>query len=134
MATLVESADIETLSSSSNVMASPMSASLSHRFVDNKFYLLVVIGEMVTEDHLKCAIADIEKGKKIEGWDPITILRMWGRLAYDGSGSNNMLCHRLQLYSYLIWNIVRRTSLGLHHAPSLDPCFCNLGYFTHDTI
>lgn len=67
MATLVESADIETLSSSSNVMASPMSASLSHRFVDNKFYLLVVIGEMVTEDHLKCAIADIEKGKKTEG-------------------------------------------------------------------
>ncbi|XP_029624762.1 microtubule-associated protein 1B [Salmo trutta] len=67
MATLVQSADIETLSSSSNVMASPMSASLSHRFVDNKFYLLVVIGEMVTEDHLKCAIADIEKG--IRSWD-----------------------------------------------------------------
>ncbi|KAK6305067.1 hypothetical protein J4Q44_G00238470 [Coregonus suidteri] len=67
MATLVESADIETLSSSSNVMASPTSASLSHRFVDNKFYLLVVIGEMVTEDHLKCAIADIEKG--IRSWD-----------------------------------------------------------------
>ncbi|XP_023840108.1 microtubule-associated protein 1B [Salvelinus sp. IW2-2015] len=67
MATLVESADIETLSSSSNVMASPMSTSLSHRFDDSKFYLLVVIGEIVTEDHLKCAIADIEKG--IRSWD-----------------------------------------------------------------
>ncbi|KAL0965251.1 hypothetical protein UPYG_G00278790 [Umbra pygmaea] len=67
MATLVESADIETLCSSSNIMASPTSASLSHRFVDDTFYLLVVIGEMVTEDHLKCAIADIEKG--IRSWD-----------------------------------------------------------------
>ncbi|KAJ8339343.1 hypothetical protein SKAU_G00361290 [Synaphobranchus kaupii] len=66
MATLVESAATE-LACSRNTMASPTSSSLSHRFLDNKFYLLVVIGEIVTEDHLKCAIADIEKG--IRSWD-----------------------------------------------------------------
>ncbi|KAI1905267.1 hypothetical protein AGOR_G00014350 [Albula goreensis] len=66
MATLVESAETEP-ACSSNAMASPTSTSLSHRFLDNKFYLLVVIGEIVTEDHLKCAIADIEKG--IRSWD-----------------------------------------------------------------
>lgn len=63
MATLVESADIEP-SCSSKAMDSPPSSSFSHRFLDNKFYLLVVIGETVSEEHLKCAIADIEKGKK----------------------------------------------------------------------
>ncbi|KAM9841033.1 microtubule-associated protein 1B [Aulostomus maculatus] len=67
MATLVESADMETLGGQSNVGASPTSCSPSHHFVDSKFYLLVVIGEIVTEDHLKCAIADIEKG--IRSWD-----------------------------------------------------------------
>ncbi|KAG7477000.1 hypothetical protein MATL_G00088750 [Megalops atlanticus] len=66
MATLVESADTEP-TCSSTAMASPTSSSLSHRFLDNKFYLLVVIGEIVSEDHLKCAIADIEKG--IRSWD-----------------------------------------------------------------
>lgn len=63
MATLVESADMETLGGQSNTGASPTSSSPSHHFYDSKFYLLVVIGEIITEDHLKCAIADIEKGK-----------------------------------------------------------------------
>lgn len=63
MATLVESADMETLSVQSNTGASPTSPSPSQHFNDSKFYLLVVIGEITTEDHLKCAIADIEKGK-----------------------------------------------------------------------
>lgn len=63
MATLVESADMETLGVQSNTGASPTSSSPSQHFNDSKFYLLVVIGEITTEDHLKCAIADIEKGK-----------------------------------------------------------------------
>lgn len=63
MATLVESADMETLGGQSNTGASPTTSSPSHHFNDSKFYLLVVIGEIITEDHLKCAIADIEKGK-----------------------------------------------------------------------
>ncbi|XP_056147005.1 microtubule-associated protein 1B [Lampris incognitus] len=67
MATLVDPGDLETLDSASNVMASPSSASLPQHFVDSKFYLLVVIGEIVAEDNLKCAIADIEKG--IRSWD-----------------------------------------------------------------
>ncbi|XP_047425504.1 microtubule-associated protein 1B [Mugil cephalus] len=67
MATLVESADMETLGGQSNTGASPTSSSPSHHFNDSKFYLLVVIGEIVSEDHLKCAIADIEKG--IRSWD-----------------------------------------------------------------
>ncbi|XP_048875139.1 microtubule-associated protein 1B isoform X2 [Brienomyrus brachyistius] len=66
MATLVESADIEP-SCSSKAIESPPSSSFSHRFLDNKFYLLVVIGETVSEEHLKCAIADIERG--IRSWD-----------------------------------------------------------------
>uniref|UniRef100_A0A8B9C4H5 Microtubule-associated protein 1B/S N-terminal domain-containing protein n=2 Tax=Anser TaxID=8842 RepID=A0A8B9C4H5_9AVES len=45
----------------------PTSSSLSHRFLDNKFYLLVVIGELVTEEHLRRAIANIERG--IRSWD-----------------------------------------------------------------
>ncbi|XP_022075147.2 microtubule-associated protein 1B [Acanthochromis polyacanthus] len=64
MATLVESAEMETLG---NTGASPTSSSPAHHFNDSKFYLLVVIGEIITEDHLKCAIADIEKG--IRSWD-----------------------------------------------------------------
>ncbi|XP_046870302.1 microtubule-associated protein 1B [Hypomesus transpacificus] len=68
MSTLVESADTESMkSTNSHIMASPTPSSLSQHFVDNKFYLLVVIGEIVTEDHLKCAIAEIEKG--IRSWD-----------------------------------------------------------------
>ncbi|XP_034564856.1 microtubule-associated protein 1B [Notolabrus celidotus] len=67
MATLVESAEMETLGGQSNTGASPTSSSPAQHFNDSKFYLLVVIGEIVTEDHLKCAIADIEKG--IRSWD-----------------------------------------------------------------
>lgn len=63
MATLVESADMETLGGQSNSGTSLTSTSPSQHFNDSKFYLLVVIGEIVTEEHLKCAIADIEKGK-----------------------------------------------------------------------
>lgn len=64
MATLLVSAEMETLSGQSNTGASPTSCSPSKHFIDSKFYLLVVIGETLTEDHLKCAIADIEKGKR----------------------------------------------------------------------
>uniref|UniRef100_A0A1A8KXE7 Microtubule-associated protein 1B n=1 Tax=Nothobranchius kuhntae TaxID=321403 RepID=A0A1A8KXE7_NOTKU len=67
MATLVESAEMETLGSHSHTGTSPTSSSPPQHFNDSKFYLLVVIGEIVTEDHLKCAIADIEKG--IRSWD-----------------------------------------------------------------
>ncbi|XP_064153209.1 microtubule-associated protein 1B-like [Anguilla rostrata] len=66
MATLLESAGTESICNSNSMLPSEAS-SLSHRFVDNKFYLLAVIGEIVSEDHLKCAIADIEKG--IRTWD-----------------------------------------------------------------
>ncbi|KAM6037219.1 microtubule-associated protein 1B-like [Chlamydotis macqueenii] len=45
----------------------PNVTSLSHRFLDSKFYLLVVIGELVTEEHLRRAIANIERG--IRSWD-----------------------------------------------------------------
>lgn len=63
MATLVEAPDAEPLGGHSNTGASPTSSSPSQHFNDGKFYLLVVIGEIITEDHLRCAIADIEKGK-----------------------------------------------------------------------
>ncbi|KAM8960311.1 microtubule-associated protein 1B isoform 2-T2 [Pelodytes ibericus] len=66
MATLVEPGpDIDP----SNSILNPSSTSpnLSHRFLDSKFYLLVVIGEIVTEDHLRCAITNIERG--IRSWD-----------------------------------------------------------------
>ncbi|XP_007897982.1 microtubule-associated protein 1B [Callorhinchus milii] len=46
---------------------SPSPSHATHRFLDNKFYLLVVIGEIVTDDHLRCAISDIERG--IRSWD-----------------------------------------------------------------
>ena len=68
MATLVESAEMETLGGQSNTGASPTSSGPSQHFNDGKFYLLVVIGEIVTEDHLKCAIADIERGRWVGGW------------------------------------------------------------------
>lgn len=69
MATLVQSVDVmETLYSHSNTGATPVSSiSPSQHFNDSKFYLLVVIGEVINEEHLKCAIADIEKG--IRSWD-----------------------------------------------------------------
>uniref|UniRef100_A0A672HKK7 Microtubule-associated protein 1B n=1 Tax=Salarias fasciatus TaxID=181472 RepID=A0A672HKK7_SALFA len=67
MATLVQPADMETLGGQSATGAPPTSSSPSQHFNDSKFYLLVVIGEIVSEDHLKCAIADIEKG--IRSWD-----------------------------------------------------------------
>ncbi|XP_054614135.1 microtubule-associated protein 1B [Dunckerocampus dactyliophorus] len=59
-------------SSSSTAAAADMEnvfapSSPSQHFVHSKFYLLVVLGEVITEDHLKCAIADIEKG--IRSWD-----------------------------------------------------------------
>ncbi|KAK5879223.1 hypothetical protein CesoFtcFv8_024548 [Champsocephalus esox] len=67
MATLVQSAEMETLGGQSSTGTSPTSANPSQHFNDSKFYLLVVIGEIITEDHLKCAIADIERG--IRSWD-----------------------------------------------------------------
>ncbi|XP_056289229.1 microtubule-associated protein 1B [Pseudoliparis swirei] len=67
MATLVQSAEMETLSLQSKPGTSPASSSPSQHFNDGKFYLLVVIGEILAEEHLKCAIVDIEKG--IRSWD-----------------------------------------------------------------
>lgn len=65
MATLVQSAELmEPLFTHPGATSS---ASPAHHFNDAKFYLLVVIGEIVTEEQLKCAIADIEKG--IRSWD-----------------------------------------------------------------
>lgn len=59
MATVVVEVDSEPSCSIPN----PTSPSLSHRFLDSKFYLLVVIGELVTEEHLRRAIANIERGE-----------------------------------------------------------------------
>ncbi|XP_041101664.1 microtubule-associated protein 1B-like [Polyodon spathula] len=68
MATIVEAAAVDSEPTcSSNAVASPSSSNLSHRFLDNKFYLLVVIGEIVTDEQLRCAIADIQRG--IRSWD-----------------------------------------------------------------
>ncbi|XP_067263845.1 microtubule-associated protein 1B isoform X1 [Chanodichthys erythropterus] len=68
MATLVEPVDTPApfggVSSTRNT-ASPTAS--THHFDEGKYYLLVVIGELVTDEHLKCAIADIEKG--IRSWD-----------------------------------------------------------------
>lgn len=63
MATLVESADMEALGGQSHAGLSPTSSSCSQHFNDGRFYLLVVIAEVPSDDHLKCAIADIEKGR-----------------------------------------------------------------------
>ncbi|NXJ84827.1 MAP1B protein, partial [Trogon melanurus] len=65
MATVVVEVDSEP--SCSIPSATSTSPSLSHRFLDSKFYLLVVIGELVTEEHLRRAIANIERG--IRSWD-----------------------------------------------------------------
>ncbi|XP_064903347.1 microtubule-associated protein 1B [Columba livia] len=65
MATVLVEVDSEP-SCSIPSLTSP-SPSLSHRFLDSKFYLLVVVGELVTEEHLRRAIANIERG--IRSWD-----------------------------------------------------------------
>ncbi|XP_062983986.1 microtubule-associated protein 1B [Elgaria multicarinata webbii] len=65
MATVVLEPESEPSCSLPNAV--PPSPSLSHRFLDSKFYLLVVIGELVTEEHLRRAIANIERG--IRSWD-----------------------------------------------------------------
>lgn len=60
---VVEAAEPELSGSLANPAAST-SPSLSHRFLDSKFYLLVVVGEIVTEEHLRRAIGNIELGKR----------------------------------------------------------------------
>ncbi|RMC16395.1 hypothetical protein DUI87_06722 [Hirundo rustica rustica] len=65
MATVVVEVDSEPSCSIPNPTST--SPSLSHRFLDSKFYLLVVVGELVTEEHLRRAIANIERG--IRSWD-----------------------------------------------------------------
>ncbi|XP_063819953.1 microtubule-associated protein 1B [Pseudophryne corroboree] len=67
MATLVEAPAADVEPAHSIQMPASTSPSLSHRFLDSKFYLLVVIGEIVTEEHLRCAIANIERG--IRSWE-----------------------------------------------------------------
>ncbi|XP_064495878.1 microtubule-associated protein 1B-like [Pseudopipra pipra] len=66
MTTLVV-VDVDSEASCSISNPSSLSPSLSHRFLDSKFYLLVVIGELVTEEQLRRAIANIERG--IRSWD-----------------------------------------------------------------
>ncbi|XP_068104328.1 microtubule-associated protein 1B [Hyperolius riggenbachi] len=66
MATLVEPG-VDPDPSNSILNPSSTSPSLSPRFLDSKFYLLVVLGEIVTEEHLRAAIANIERG--IRSWD-----------------------------------------------------------------
>ncbi|NXX39595.1 MAP1B protein, partial [Tricholaema leucomelas] len=65
MATVVVEMDSEPSCSIPNLTST--SPSLSHRFLDSKFYLLVVVGELVTEEHLRRAITNIERG--IRSWD-----------------------------------------------------------------
>ncbi|XP_036888328.1 microtubule-associated protein 1B isoform X1 [Sturnira hondurensis] len=67
MATVVVEAAEPELSGSISNPAASTSPSLSHRFLDSKFYLLVVVGEIVTEEHLRRAIGNIELG--IRSWD-----------------------------------------------------------------
>ncbi|KAM7077853.1 microtubule-associated protein 1B-like [Ciconia maguari] len=66
MATVVV-VEVDSEPSCSIPNSTSLSPSLSHRFLDSKFYLLVVIGELVTEEHLRRAIANIERG--IRSWD-----------------------------------------------------------------
>lgn len=63
---VVEATEPEPSGSIANPAAST-SPSLSHRFLDSKFYLLVVVGETVTEEHLRRAIGNIELGKQSRG-------------------------------------------------------------------
>ncbi|XP_057208992.1 microtubule-associated protein 1B [Triplophysa rosa] len=68
MATLVNPVDTPApFGGASSIRNTASPASSTQQFDDSKYYLLVVIGELVTEEHLKCAIADIEKG--IRSWD-----------------------------------------------------------------
>ncbi|KAM5264185.1 microtubule-associated protein 1B [Ctenodactylus gundi] len=67
MATVVVEATEPEPSGSTANPATSTSPSLSHRFLDSKFYLLVVVGETVTEEHLRRAIGNIELG--IRSWD-----------------------------------------------------------------
>ncbi|XP_028348765.1 microtubule-associated protein 1B isoform X1 [Physeter macrocephalus] len=67
MATVVVEATEPEPSGSIASPAATTSPSLSHRFLDSKFYLLVVVGEIVTEEHLRRAIGNIELG--IRSWD-----------------------------------------------------------------
>nr|XP_004651603.2 microtubule-associated protein 1B [Jaculus jaculus] len=67
MATVVVEATEPEPSGSIANPATSTSPSLSHRFLDSKFYLLVVVGETVTEEHLRRAIGNIELG--IRSWD-----------------------------------------------------------------
>jgi len=67
MATLVEPVDTAAPFggvSSTRSTASPTAS--THHFDEGKYYLLVVTGELVTDEHLKCAIADIEKGSSAD--------------------------------------------------------------------
>lgn len=67
MATLVDPVDPPALFggvSSIRNTASPTAS--THHFDEGKYHLLVVIGELVTDEHLKCAIADIEKGSSAD--------------------------------------------------------------------
>ncbi|XP_074932939.1 microtubule-associated protein 1B-like [Phalacrocorax aristotelis] len=66
MATVVV-VEVDSEPSCSIPKTTSLSPSLSHRFLDSKFYLLVVIGELVTEEHLRRAVANIERG--IRSWD-----------------------------------------------------------------
>lgn len=66
---LVEAAELPEPSGSLANPAASTSPSLSHRFLDSKFYLLVVVGEIVTEEHLRRAIGNIELGKRAP-WSP----------------------------------------------------------------
>lgn len=68
MATVVVEATEPEPSGSIANPAATTSPSLSHRFLDSKFYLLVVVGEIVTEEHLRRAIGNIELGKR--PWAP----------------------------------------------------------------
>ncbi|XP_073696145.1 electromotor neuron-associated protein 1-like [Garra rufa] len=103
MATLVDSIDTPApfggVSSIRNT-ASPTAS--THHFDESKYYLLVVIGELVTDEHLKCAIADIEKG--IRSWDTnlidcnldqelkLFVSRHSARFSADVRGRLNMIC------------------------------------------
>lgn len=72
MATVVVEATEPEPSGSIGNPAASTSPSLSHRFLDSKFYLLVVVGETVTEEHLRRAIGNIELGKRSRAPHPRT--------------------------------------------------------------
>ncbi|TRY82491.1 hypothetical protein DNTS_020807 [Danionella cerebrum] len=61
MATLVDSAETPAPFGGLSSLRNTSPTASAHHFDEGKYYLLVVIGELVTDQHLKCAIADIEK-------------------------------------------------------------------------